>query len=178
MKNSKKRSKLESTESSDPKDSTDSTAQGSNKSIKKPSKQLPDLVGNDSPLRNSTDIQDETTDEAHRSSEAPKSKKKVKTVPAALTSMPEPNPETVSELDPNLIGELTPRLSRKRFKELSSTPTATDTSREVLSLNRLQPPAILKSTKKKSKTRTSSEEPVLENQTLMLLLRTKPNQKQ
>lgn len=104
--------------------------------------------------QNSNSHNHELSEEILRNSDVSKSKKKTKTPAVVPISMPEPNPETVNELDPNLIGELTPRLSRKRFNELSTTTTPSIGAKPSAEPEPTSAP-LLKSSKSKSKTKSS-----------------------
>ncbi|XP_034255665.1 uncharacterized protein LOC117653831 isoform X2 [Thrips palmi] len=163
-KSSKKRAKVDSPEmeSKEQADSQSRALSDETQSVKSSKKRiklsadvgtLPEINQN---LANHTQ---DSSEEIQRSSDMSKNKKKTKTPSIAPVPMPEPNPETVNELDPNLIGELTPRLSRKRFNELSTTPTTTPTpstsSKLVIEPEPSSSLPVSKSVKSKSKSRPS-----------------------
>lgn len=139
-------------------------AQSLGKTFKKRNKQVLDVSVESNPPQeigesctsDSQVIQEDTSDDLKRNSEHSRSKKRTKTSSLAPIPLPPPNPETVNELDPNLIGELTPRLSRKRFKELSSTTTAVESPKLNSETSETASPNLApKVSKKKSKTRVS-----------------------
>lgn len=129
-KSSKKRTKIDSPEM-EPKEQGELMSDETPpvKSSKKRIKLSSDVDTLPETSQNLSNHTQDSLEENQRSGDMSKSKKKTKTPSVAPIPILEPNPETVIELDPNLIGELTPRLSRKRFNELSTTQIPSTSSK-------------------------------------------------
>lgn len=153
-----------------PNEAPDEEAKTSSKQSKKRTKPISDhsiqnssLEVNDTQSTTESEAPQNNMKEVQKNADMSKSRKKAKPPTFIPVPIPEPNLETVVELDPNLIGELTPRLSRKRFKELSSTSTPPDSSKP--SQDTESTSSASKISKKKVKTKSSEvpEESAQEN---------------